>query len=191
MWRTVRPGKTPVNAGVQTMTLTRRNTLALFAASATVAATVGRPALAAGTVVKVSLWDKGDMSLDMLGKGEPMGMGMMGADMAMKMAMLGIALDVDTVPAGEVTFEAVNDSKSMIHEMVVSPVADPSVPLPYIVDEDKVDEDAAGHVGEVAELDPGMTGALTVTLEPGTYILYCNIPGHYILGMWTLLTVTA
>jgi uncharacterized cupredoxin-like copper-binding protein len=26
-------------------------------------------------------------------------------------------------------------------------------------------------------------------LKPGRYILYCNIPGHYALGMWTLLTV--
>lgn len=173
------------------MTLTRRETLALFAASATVAVTGGQPALAAGTVIKVSLWDKGDMSMDLLGKGKPMGMGMMGAGMAMKMAMMGITLDRDTVPAGEVTFEVVNDSKSIIHEMVVSPVADPSVPLPYITDEEKVDEDAAGHLGEVAELDPGKSGALTVTLEPGSYILYCNIPGHYTLGMWSLLTVTA
>ncbi len=173
------------------MTLTRRDTLVLFAASATVAAAAGRPALAAGTVIKVSLWDKGDMSMDMLGKGKPMGMGMMGADMAMKMAMMGITPDLDTVAAGEITFDVINDSRSMIHEMVVSPVADPTVPLPYMVDEEKVDEDAAGHVGEVAELDPGKGGALTVTLEPGSYILYCNIPGHYTLGMWSLLTVTA
>ena len=173
------------------MTLTRRDTLAFFVVSATVAATAGNPASAAGTVIKVSLWDKGEMSMDMLGKGKPMGMGMMGAGMGMKMAMLGITLDRDTVPAGEVTFDVINDSQSMIHEMVVSPVADPSVPLPYVADEEKVDEDAAGHLGEVAELDPGKSGALTVTLQPGSYILYCNIPGHYTLGMWSLLTVTA
>jgi uncharacterized cupredoxin-like copper-binding protein len=173
------------------MTLTRRDTLVLFVASATVAAAVGRPALAAGTVIKVSLWDKGEMSMDMLGKGKPMGMGMMGAEMGMKMAMLGITLDHDTVAAGEVTFEVTNDSRSMIHEMVVTPVADENLPLPYITDEERVDEDAAGHVGEVAELDPGKSGALTVTLQPGRYVLYCNIPGHYVLGMWSILTVTA
>jgi uncharacterized cupredoxin-like copper-binding protein len=170
---------------------TRRDTLALLVATASVAITAGLPARAAGTVIKVSLWDKGEMSMDMLGKGKPMGMGMMGAEMAMKMAMLGVTPDRDTVAAGEVTFEVTNDSKVMIHEMVVSAVADPSVVLPYITDEEKVDEDAAGHVGEVAELDPGKAGALTVTLEPGSYVLYCNIPGHYILGMWSLLTVTA
>ncbi len=53
----------------------------------------------------------------------------------------------------------------------------------------KVDEDAAGHLGEVAELEPGASGSLTLTMKPGTYILYCNIPGHYAAGMWTLFTV--
>jgi uncharacterized cupredoxin-like copper-binding protein len=62
--------------------------------------------------------------------------------------------------------------------------------MPYSTDLQKVDEDAAGHLGEVAELDLGQSGALTVTLKPGTYILYCNISGHYAAGMWTLLTVT-
>lgn len=35
-------------------------------------------------------------------------------------------------------------------------------------DEEKVDEDAAGHIGEVAELETGQSGALTMTLKPGT-----------------------
>lgn len=173
------------------MTLSRRDTLALLAVTGTAALTFGRSAQAAGAVIKVSLWDKGNMSMDMLGKGKPMGMGMMGADTAKMMAMMGIKLDRDTVAAGEVTFEVVNDSRTIIHEMVVSPVADPAVALPYLADEEKVDEDVAGHVGEVAELDPGKAGALTVTLKPGSYILFCNIPGHYVLGMWALLTVTA
>jgi uncharacterized cupredoxin-like copper-binding protein len=169
------------------MKLSRR--AALFVAASTIPAmTIAFSASAAGTTVTVSLWDKGNMSMDMMGKVKPMGMGMMGADMAM--AMMGITVDQATVPAGELTFEVTNTSKDMIHEMVLSPVADASAPLPYLQDEEKVDEDAAGHVGEVAELDPGARGALTVTLEPGTYILYCNIPGHYITGMWTTITVT-
>jgi uncharacterized cupredoxin-like copper-binding protein len=169
------------------MKLSRR--AALFAAaSALPAVGIAFSAMAAGTVVTVSLWDKGPMSMDMMGKVKPMGMGMMGADMAM--AMMGITVDQATVPAGEVTFEVTNTSKDLIHEMVLSPVADTSTELPYKQAEEKVDEDAAGHFGEVAELDPGAKGALTITLEPGTYILYCNIPGHYITGMWTTITVT-
>jgi uncharacterized cupredoxin-like copper-binding protein len=50
-------------------------------------------------------------------------------------------------------------------------------------------EEAAGHLGEVAELDPGAGGSLTLTLPPGKYVLACNLPGHFDSGMWTVLTV--
>ena len=169
------------------MTLARRDVLFLLTAAAM--AGIGDRASAGDTVIKVSLWDKGDMSMDMLGKGKPMGMAMHGGDMAM--AMMGIKADAETVPTGQVTFEVTNDSKGMIHELVISPVSDAAVALPYLTDEEKVDEDAAGHLGEVAELDPGKSGALKIELKPGKYILYCNIPGHYVLGMWALVTVTA
>lgn len=43
-------------------------------------------------------------------------------------------------------------------------------------DQEKVDEAAAGHLGEVAELETGHSGVLTLTLKPGTRILYCDIP---------------
>ena len=45
------------------------------------------------------------------------------------------------------------------------------------------------HLGEVADLEPGKKGKLTLTLTPGRYIVCCNIAGHDALGMWTLLTV--
>ena len=167
------------------MIFTRRSAVAIMG-SALIGFSVG-PALAAGTVVQVSLWDKGDTSMNMMGDVKPMGMAMMGSDMTM--VTMGITIDLAEVPAGEVTFEVTNDSKGMIHEMVLAPVADPSTPLPYKSDQMKVDEDAAGHLGEVAELEIGQSGALTMTLKPGTYILYCNIPGHYAMGMWALLKV--
>ncbi len=40
------------------------------------------------------------------------------------------------------------------------------------------------------ETEPGESGQVTLHLNPGTYILFCNIPGHYAMGMWTLLKVT-
>ena len=43
---------------------------------------------------------------------------------------------------------------------------------------------------EVSELDPGASGSLTVALQPGKYLLICNVPGHYASGMWTEFTVT-
>nr|WP_281015688.1 sulfocyanin-like copper-binding protein [Mesorhizobium sp. M00.F.Ca.ET.216.01.1.1] len=31
--------------------------------------------------------------------------------------------------------------------------------------------------------------ALRLDLKPGTYLLFCNIPGHFTSGMWTIFTV--
>jgi uncharacterized cupredoxin-like copper-binding protein len=169
------------------MKFNRRN---LFALAFSVAATMSAGhALAAATVVKVSLWDKGAMSMNMLGKGPMMGMAMGKGPANMPHGPMGVTVSEATVPAGEVTFAVTNDSKTMVHEMVLAPVKNEKKALPYLKKEMKVDEDAAGHLGEVAELEPGQNGALTLTMKPGRYILYCNIPGHYALGMWTLLTV--
>lgn len=108
----------------------------------------------------------------------------------MFMPMMGITLDQAKVPSGDITFQVTNNSTDMIHEMVLAAVDDVSTQLPFIREEQRVDEDAAGDLGEVAALESGQSGALTLTLKPGTYILYCNIPGHYMARMWTLLTVT-
>ncbi|WP_146188853.1 hypothetical protein [Albidovulum aquaemixtae] len=148
-----------------------------------------RPARAASATVKVSLWDKGGSSMDMLGKLPRMGMAMPGmADMG-RMATMGITATPDSVAAGDVTFEVTNDSEVMIHEMVVSPVRDAKTPMAYDPGVMKIDEDAAGHLGEVAELDYGKAGALRLPMNPGRHILYGNIPGHYVLGMWAFFTV--
>lgn len=147
------------------------------------------PSFAAESIVKVSLWDKGPHSLDALGQGMKRSMVIKTGNMPA--AMVGIDVHPKTIKSGTVTFAVTNISQDMIHEMVVSPVADPSKPLPYDRSLEKVDEDAAGHLGEVSELSPGQSGKLKLTLKPGEYILYCNIPGHYSLGMWTRITVVS
>ena len=140
------------------------------------------PAQAASTI-EVKLWDKGANAEMMLNMGKSSMM------MDMAMAPMGITVSTATVPAGEVTFAVTNTSTDMIHEMVLSPLATAEAVLPYDEANSKVDEDAAGHLGEVAELDPGASGSLTLTLKPGLYILFCNIPGHFASGMWTTVTV--
>ena len=144
-------------------------------------ATVSHPSLAAATI-KVSLTDLG-AAMEMPNN---LGMGM-GGDMSK--ATMAITVNKTKVKAGDVTFKVTNDSKEMIHEMLVAPVADPAKPLPFVAADSRVDEEASKDLGEVSELDPGQSGSLTITLEPGTYILYCNIAGHYMAGMWTLITV--
>jgi uncharacterized cupredoxin-like copper-binding protein len=138
----------------------------------------------AATTVHVSLWDKGGDT--------PMATGLFyGApNLDMSKATNHITATPDTAKAGTITFGVTNDSKDMIHEMLVIYLADPSKQLPYIKDEERVDEEATNDKGEVSELDPGASGSLTLDLKPGKYLLLCNVPGHFSAGMWTVFTVT-
>lgn len=52
------------------------------------------------------------------------------------------------------------------------------------------DGTGAGHLGEVSDLEPSKSGALTIDLAAGDCIVQCNNPGHFISRMWSLLTVT-
>jgi uncharacterized cupredoxin-like copper-binding protein len=146
------------------------------------------PVLADGATVNVGLWDRGGMVMEHMQDMPHMGMGM--PMTRMPMAMMGIATDQVQVPGGEVTFVVSNQSRELSHEMVVAPAADPEAPLPYDEVEMTVDEEAAGALGEVEELEPGGEGKVTLSLQPGTYVLFCNVPGHYAAGMWAVLTVT-
>jgi len=155
----------------------------LFAALALLLS--GGQALAKSAVVDVSLWDRGPMSMNMGNR-----MGMMGHSGGyMPMAPMGISLSAHTVKSGEVTFSVINTSRTLVHEMVVSPLKNADAALPYDNATGRVDEGAMGNLGEVADLEPGAKGTVTVDLKPGQYILYCNLPGHYYSGMWTLITV--
>ncbi|MGB8313810.1 MAG: plastocyanin/azurin family copper-binding protein [Aestuariivirga sp.] len=138
----------------------------------------------AATVIKVSLWDKGGM-MDM-SKNMGLGMGMHGK---MEMAIMGIKINKKSVPHGKVTFDVVNDSKETVHEMLVAPVKDENTVLPFVENENRVNEEKSGDLGEVSELEPGKSGSLTLDLKPGNYLLFCNVPGHYTAGMWTMLKV--
>ncbi|MBL9051426.1 MAG: hypothetical protein JNK19_15050, partial [Tabrizicola sp.] len=74
----------------------------------------------AETVIKVSLWDKGETAMDNVGKHTPIGMAVEGADPTM--ATMGVTLDLQEVPAGEFTFKITNDSGEFYHAVLVSPV---------------------------------------------------------------------
>jgi uncharacterized cupredoxin-like copper-binding protein len=141
------------------------------------------PSLAA-TVVTVDLWDKG-ANVDM-----PKGVVYGAPGLDISKATMGMRLSRPSAPAGEVTFNVINSSKDMIHEMIVMYRQDPTALLPFIDNENRVDEDKAGDKGEVSELNPGQSGSLTVTLAPGKYVLVCNVPGHYGAGMWAEFDVT-
>jgi uncharacterized cupredoxin-like copper-binding protein len=88
---------------------------------------------------------------------------------------------VTSVPAGKVTFQAKNIGK-VTHELMVE-----RMPMKF---------DSPGHPtesaaqGMIEDMDPGRAGKMTLTLKPGKYMLFCNVPGHYAAGQHTVLTVT-
>jgi uncharacterized cupredoxin-like copper-binding protein len=92
----------------------------------------------------------------------------------------------DTVAAGPTTFTLTN-AGNREHEMVVLKTDTPFDQL-EINSEGKVSEDDS--VGEVPETPEGESGSFTVDLEPGAYVLVCNIADHYEQGMRAAFTVT-
>ncbi len=104
-------------------------------------------------------------------------------------AMVMLMADKASVPAGKVTFVAVNKSTETQHEMILMALDGEKPGIKFVKAENRVDEDEPKSLGEVSELDPGKTGKLTVTLKHGNYLLFCNIPGHYDAGMWTKIKV--
>lgn len=103
----------------------------------------------------------------------------------------GMVMKVSTanVKAGRVSLQAVNQSKSLVHEVLVIPAPAAGKKIPYDERKDTVVETRVHSLGEIAELKPGARGRLTLNLKPGKYLLLCNQPGHYKSGMSTELVV--
>jgi uncharacterized cupredoxin-like copper-binding protein len=156
----------------------------LFVAAAFLLAPLLPVASQAATVIDVTLWDKGADAPMMTDMGD----GPTKVDRTK--SNMGIKLSRDRAPTGEVTFKVTNNSKDTVHEMIVVPAPAKGKVLPYVDGEKRIDEDAAGHLGEVSELEPGKSGSLTLNLKPGSYLVLCNVPMHYMAGMWQEITVT-
>jgi len=104
-----------------------------------------------------------------------------------------ITLAKSSAGAGEVTFHVHNDATDLTHEFVIFKTDLPQDQLP-LTSEGIVDEEGSGLtvVDEVEDIEPGMSADLTVTLEPGNYVLLCNIDSdemHYQHGMHVAFTV--
>lgn len=92
--------------------------------------------------------------------------------------------------AGTVTFEIRNDGKETHEFLVVKSDLDPKA-LP-LDEEGAVDEKGEGleFIDERENIEPGGTAQLTVDLQPGKYVLLCNLEDHYSMGMVVGFTVT-
>ena len=108
-----------------------------------------------------------------------------------------VPFDSSAAP-GDITFR-VKNLGTVEHEMIILktdtpfdqlPVADAGdPPAPVASGANKVDE--ANNVGETGDpnLQPGETRTFTVKLDPGKYVLVCNLAGHYPMGMRAPFTV--
>ena len=134
-------------------------------------------------VITVTLIDKvGASTTDV----PQMGMGM-GGDMSM--AKMGINASPKQVRPGMVTFKVTNLASKIVHEVIVARLPDGTAKLPYDEQTMQVTENSLQAFGSVNEIDPSRSASLTLTLKPGKYMLYCNLPGHYMAGMWTVIDV--
>jgi uncharacterized cupredoxin-like copper-binding protein len=79
--------------------------------------------------------------------------------------------------AGKVTFN-IKNAGAMPHALAVelTPV--------------KGGGDGSAAIAKTEDIGPGGTATLTADLKPGTYELYCHVPGHYGAGQKVTLTVT-
>ncbi|HEX4942543.1 MAG TPA: hypothetical protein VFW51_08405 [Actinomycetota bacterium] len=101
-----------------------------------------------------------------------------------------ITLDESSAAAGELTFDVSNDAEQ-IHEFVIfkTDLAEDQLPT----DEDgNVDESGEGVelIDEIEDIEAGASESLTVTLDAGSYVFLCNVPGHYGQGMHTSFTAS-
>ena len=128
--------------------------------------------------------------IDRVGSGDTavpeMGMGM-GGDLAK--AKMGINASPRQVRPGNVTFKVTNLASKIVHEVIVARLPDGMDKLPYDETAMMVKENSLQAFGSVNEIDPSRQAALTLRLKPGKYLLYCNLPGHYMAGMWTVIDV--
>lgn len=103
-----------------------------------------------------------------------------------------ITLSTASAKAGEVVFHVHNDAVDQVHEFVVFKTDLPEDQLP-LTSEGIVDEEGAGitFIDEVEDVTQGTSKDLTVTLEPGRYVLLCNTSEnmHYSHGMHTVFMV--
>ena len=151
---------------------------------ATLFASLLAPVANAETTVKITLIDKmgsGDLS-------KPLGLGMgMHADMGQ--AKMGIAANPKSARPGMVRFDVTNLASGLVHEVQVARINDETQVLPYDQSRNKVDLEGLQTLGAVSEIMPNKSASLILDLAPGKYLLFCNVAGHYMAGMWTVIDV--
>ena len=90
-------------------------------------------------------------------------------------------------PAGSVTFDLTNDGPSD-HTFFMAKTALTEDALP--VADHLVQVDQLDVVAEIDQFPADTERSLTLDLQPGSYVMFCNLTGHYESDMHTAFTVT-
>jgi uncharacterized cupredoxin-like copper-binding protein len=98
--------------------------------------------------------------------------------------------DAAVVPAGTVRFRILNEGPTS-HEFIVVRTDRAPDKLPLQRDGLTVNQDAPDldHLDDASGLDIDDRRTLVLRLAPGHYVMYCNLEGHYLGGMYAALTV--
>jgi uncharacterized cupredoxin-like copper-binding protein len=114
------------------------------------------------------------------------------AQVTMSLADFKVTLPASNLTAGAKTLQITNGGTTPHELLVFQPDAsiDPNhLPL---ADDGNINEEASG-VNKVSDGDniaPGESQTRQLDLStPGRYVFLCNLPGHYKLGMFTVVTV--
>jgi uncharacterized cupredoxin-like copper-binding protein len=121
-----------------------------------------------------------------------------GGDIDVSLGEWVVTPDPASASSGDITFKATNGGTET-HEMVIMR-AESAAALPTDAD-GAVDESAmpaADVIGEIEDIEAGASGEVTFDLEPGTYVIFCNITeeeadgtieSHFQNGMHAVFTV--
>jgi uncharacterized cupredoxin-like copper-binding protein len=101
-----------------------------------------------------------------------------------------IILSTDHAKAGGVEFHIKNSSTTSLHEFLIIPWKGAITALPYNDKDTQVIESKLPKLAGVEDMKPDAEAILRLPLKPGRYVVFCNQPGHYKMGMVARFTVT-
>ncbi|WP_041254413.1 hypothetical protein [Frankia sp. EAN1pec] len=143
--------------------------LALTAACGGGDDTAAAPAASQPAAATTAPWTGAPSAGATAGAGAPAAPTATGTTVTVTATEFALKLSQDTFTAGTYTFVTTNDGQ-VIHALEI--------------------EGPGVSGSETADLGPGQSEGLTVTLSPGTYKLYCPVGNHESRGMSTEITVT-